>query len=70
MNNKVDWISVDKKFPPPDQLVWVCVRNKNMMEDGIWLYDVCWHDGDEWAKRQNTWERILYWAFPTPPTEK
>ena len=63
---ELDWISVDRKFPPPDQTVFVCVKNKNM-EDGIWLYDVCWHDGDGWGNRELTWERILYWAFPTPP---
>jgi hypothetical protein len=63
----MNWISVESKLPPPDVLVMVCVKNKNMMEDGIWLYDFVEHDGDEWLRNGNTWEKILYWAFPTPP---
>jgi hypothetical protein len=62
----IEWISVEKKLPPPDTIVWICVKNKNK-SDGIWLYDVCWHTGDEWGEREHTWETIIYWAFPTPP---
>ncbi len=65
----VEWINVDERLPPPDEEVWVCVRNKNK-EDGIWLYDICWFDGEKWGTRHHTWERIVYWAFPTPPMEK
>ena len=62
----VEWILAENKLPPPDETVWICVRNKNK-SDGIWLYDVCWHDGESWGKREHTWETIVYWAFPAPP---
>lgn len=64
----LNWIKVTEKLPPPDKDVFICVKNKNK-SDGIWLYDICCHDGDKWLKRINTWEEILYWAYPTPPKE-
>ncbi|MCK9155107.1 MAG: hypothetical protein M0P12_03230 [Paludibacteraceae bacterium] len=66
MKNKLEWIRSDQKLPKPDVLVWVAVRNKNM-EDGIWLHDTCWHTGECWAERPNTWEDIVYWAYPVNP---
>ncbi len=65
----VEWISVDERLPPLDTDVWICVRNKNK-EGGIWLYDICSFDGEKWAERNHTWERIVYWAIPVPPMEK
>jgi hypothetical protein len=43
-----------------DELVLVCVRNKNK-EGGIILWDVCAFDGETWSKRHNTWEDIIGW---------
>lgn len=65
----IKWISTDTQLPPLDTTVWVCVRNKNK-QDGIWLYDVCSHDGKSWCKRLNTWETIIYWAIPLSPDYK
>lgn len=36
------WHKFTEEFPPKDGTeVLIAMRNKNMMEDGIWLYDVC-----------------------------
>ncbi len=43
-----------------DNLVLVCVKNKNK-DDGILLWDVCAFDGESWSARSNTWEEIIGW---------
>jgi hypothetical protein len=62
----VEWFYAKDKLPDPDTEVWVCVKNKNK-QDGIWLHDICWHDGDKWGKREHTWEDIVLWAYPVDP---
>jgi len=69
MSNPLEWIPISEKLPSPEETVFVAVRNKNK-ENGIWLFDTCSHDSMKWATRQNTWEDIVYWAYPTPPVEK
>lgn len=61
-----EWIDVKVKLPEPDVSVIVCVKNKNK-ENGIYLYDVCSHDGERWGKRVNTWEDIIFWMKPKGP---
>jgi hypothetical protein len=43
-----------------DELVLVCVKNKNK-EGGIILWDLSSFDGETWSKRHNTWETIIGW---------
>jgi hypothetical protein len=43
-----------------DELVLVCIRNKNK-EGGIMLWDLCSFDGESWTKRHNTWETVIGW---------
>jgi hypothetical protein len=62
----VEWFYAKDKLPDPDTEVWICVKNKNK-QDGIWLHDICWHEGDKWAKRERTWEDIVLWAYPVNP---
>lgn len=61
-----EWFYAKDKLPDPDTEVWICVKNKNK-QDGIWLHDICWHDGDKWGKREHTWEDIVLWAYPVDP---
>lgn len=65
--SEVKWIYANQKLPSPDETVWVCVRNKNK-PDGIWLYDICWHDSEQWGQREHTWEDIVMWAYPVSPS--
>jgi hypothetical protein len=58
-------IKIEDEYPSMkngfiDELVLVCVRNKNK-EDGIILWDLCSFDGETWSKRNNTWEIIIGW---------
>ena len=48
------------------------MRNKNMGDAGIWLYDVCYYvggditDNDNWEGKHN-WEIPIYWAYIEEP---
>lgn len=66
ISHSVKWFFTKDKLPIPDETVWVCVKNKNK-PDGIWLHDICSHDGESWAKRTDTWEDIVAWAYPVDP---
>lgn len=70
----MEWISVNDRLPSVkhgyiDELVLVCVKNKNK-SDGIYLQDVCAFDGSKWSERINTYETITHWMpLPEPPEE-
>lgn len=68
------WHKFTEEFPPKDGTeVLIAMRNKNMMEDGIWLYDVCIFGGGDYTDNNNwegkvNWERPLYWKYIKEPT--
>ncbi len=41
----MEWISTKIRFPKSGEEVLTACRNKNM-EDGIWLYDLCYYYPD------------------------
>ena len=67
------WIKFAEKFPPSNGIpVLIAMRNKNMGECGIWLYDICSYcggdisDNDNWEGKMN-WELPIYWAHIDEP---
>lgn len=66
-----EWIKVSERLPSVesgfiDELVLVCVKNKNK-PDGIYLSDICAFDGESWCERMHTWEDITHWKPIAPP---
>jgi hypothetical protein len=67
------WIKFTEQLPPYDGTeILIAMHNKNMGDDGIWLYDVCYYVGgditnnDNWEGKNN-WETPLYWAYIKEP---
>lgn len=62
----MNWIKWTSELPPEGEEIIIAMRNKNMSEDGIWLYDICtWFGGDpddkdNWEGKYN-WETPVYW---------
>ena len=64
----MEWISTEIRFPEAGKKVLAACKNKNM-EDGIWLYDLCYYYPDSgWENREN-WEYVLYWTYIDEPKE-
>ena len=68
----MNWINVMEQLPPIGTEIIIAMRNKNMGEDGIWLYDICEYYGgridrnDNWEGKVN-WETPIYWAYINEP---
>ena len=66
------WIKFTEQLPPIGKDILISMRNKNMYECGIWLYDVCFYvggdinDNDNWEGKIN-WESPLYWCYIEKP---
>ena len=67
------WIKFTEELPPSNGIeILIAVRNKNMMECGIWLYDICsyyggdYTDNDNWEGKHN-WETPVYWCHISQP---
>ena len=65
----MEWISTKIKFPKSGEQVLTACKNKNI-EDGIWLYNLCYYfSGTGWENRIN-WEDVLYWAYIDEPKQE
>lgn len=69
----MEWIKFTEQLPPYNGTeILIAMRNKNMGDDGIWLYDVCYYvggditDNDNWEGKNN-WETLLYWSYINEP---
>lgn len=69
----MEWIKFTEQLPPYNGTeILIAMRNKNMEDDGIWLYDVCYYvggditDNDNWEGKNN-WETPLYWTYINEP---
>ena len=69
----MDWIKFTEQIPPANgEEVLIAMRNKNMGEVGIWLYDVCefyggdYTNNDNWNGKINQ-ETPIYWAYIEEP---
>ena len=62
------WIKFTEQIPPKNKEIVIAMRNKNMCEYGIWLYDICFYlggdinDNDNWEGKIN-WEYPIYWTY-------
>ena len=63
-----EWISTKIKFPKSGEKVLTACRNKNM-EDGIWLYDLCYYFSDTGWEGRTNWEDVLYWKYIDKPEQ-
>lgn len=63
------WISTKCCFSVSGKKVITACKNKNM-EDGIWLYDICYYYYDTGWENRDNWEDVLYWAYIDEPEEK
>lgn len=71
----MEWIKFTEQLPPYDGTeILIAMRNKNMGDAGIWLYDVCYYvggditDNDNWEGKNN-WETPLYWTYINEPNK-
>jgi hypothetical protein len=68
----MEWLKFTQQLPPYGTTIIIAMRNKNMGEAGIWLYDVCEYyggdieDNDNWEGKIN-WERPVYWSYINEP---
>lgn len=67
------WIKFTEQLPPANGTeVFIAMRNKNMGDAGIWLYDNCRYcggdiaDNDNWEGKMN-WELPIYWCYIESP---
>lgn len=62
------WIKFTEQLPPKNKEIVIAMRNKNMCECGIWLYDICFYlggdisDNNNWEGKVN-WEHPIYWSY-------
>lgn len=69
---RIEWIDWNEQTPPCEIPILIAMRNKNMYECGIWLYDACIYlggdveDEDNWNGKSN-WENPVKWAYITEP---
>lgn len=62
---EIKWVDAKIRLPQKSGEYLIAVKNKNK-EDGIWLFDISYWNGDEF-ERSRTWEDILYWTeIPNP----
>ena len=69
----MEWIKFTEQLPPYNGTeILIAMRNKNMGDEGIWLYDVCYYvggditDNNNWEGKNN-WETPLYWTYINEP---
>lgn len=69
----MEWVKFTEQLPPYNGTeILIAMRNKNMGDAGIWLYDVCYYtggditDNDNWEGKHN-WETPLYWTYINEP---
>ena len=68
----MQWIKFTEQLPSVGRTILIAMRNKNMCEYGIWLYDVCFYLGgdtnnnDNWDGKIN-WETPIYWSYIETP---
>lgn len=66
------WIKFTEMLPPKHKDILIAMRNKNMGDCGIWLYDDCFYlggdisDNDNWEGKTN-WELPIYWCLIDEP---
>ena len=67
------WIKFTQQLPPYNGTkILIAMHNKNMVDVGIWLYDVCYYvggditDNNNWEGKHN-WETPIYWAYINEP---
>lgn len=70
MNN--NWTKFTECFPPKQTPIIIAMRNKNMGDDGIWLYDICEYYGGDYTDNinwegKNNWETPIYWKLINEP---
>lgn len=64
----MEWISTKIRFPKAGEQVLTACKNYNM-EDGIWLYDLCYYFSDiGWTGRKH-WGKVLYWTYIDEPKQ-
>lgn len=67
------WIKFTEQLPPTNgEEVLIAMRNKNMGDAGIWLFDVCEYWGGDYTNNDNwngkvNWEIPIYWAYINEP---
>lgn len=68
------WIKFTEQLPPTDgEEVLIAMRNKNMGDAGIWLFEVCEYWGGDYTDNDNSWngkqnwETPIYWAHIEEP---
>lgn len=63
----MNWVSTKLRFPKDGEKVIAACRNKNMMDCGIWLYDICYYFSDSGWEGRDNWEDVLYWSYIESP---
>ena len=68
----MNWVKFTEEFPPKFVNIIIAMRNKNMGEEGIWLYDVCTYTGGDITDDDNfnvkeNWETPIYWCCINEP---
>ena len=56
----MEWIKFTEQLPPYNGTeILIAMRNKNMEDDGIWLYDVCYYVGGDITDNDNNEVNVL-----------